>query len=160
MSQNTFYHGKKLVLVVLDYNKKCKDSKGCRSDRVVIKCACCKPKRGIQNFHGHLNEYKLVICPVHLPGQNIFCPGRNQICLSQNNFVNDKILFVHDKNFVHSLKINFALRKLVWGHGQNFCPRQKIFCHEQKLICLGQIWFCPRQKIFCPGRWTGHKGKI
>ena len=71
------------------------------------------------------------LCPVHLPRQNIFCPGQNQICPRQNNFVNDKIFFVHDKNFVHSLKIIFALRKLVWSHGQNFCPGQKIFCHGQ-----------------------------
>ena len=70
-------------------------------------------------------------CPVHLPGQNIFCPGQNQICPRQNNFVIDKIYFVHDKNFVHSLKIIFALGKLVWSHGQNFCPGQKIFCPRQ-----------------------------
>ena len=72
-----------------------------------------------------------LICPVHLPGQNIFCRGQNQICPRQNNFVNDKVFFVHYKNFVHRLKIIFALRKLVWNHGQNFCPGQKIFCHRQ-----------------------------
>ena len=57
--------------------------------------------------------YDIELCPVHLPGQNIFCPGQNQICPRQNDFVHDKIFFVHDKNFVHSLKIIFALRKLV-----------------------------------------------
>ena len=43
-----------------------------------------------------------VLCPVHLPVQNIFCPGQNQICPRQSNFFNDKIFFVHDKHFVHS----------------------------------------------------------
>ena len=43
-------------------------------------------------------------CPVHLPGQNIFCPGQNQICPRQINFVHDKIFFVWDKNFVHGFK--------------------------------------------------------
>ena len=33
------------------------------------------------------------LCPVHLPGQNIFCPGQNQIYPKQNNFVNDKIFW-------------------------------------------------------------------
>ena len=64
------------------------------------------------------------ICPVHLPGQNIFCLGQNQICTRQNNFVQDKIFFVQDKNFVHSLEIIFAFGKLVSSHGQIFCPRQ------------------------------------
>ena len=67
---------------------------------------------GLLGLSSILGTFSL-FCPVHLPGQNIFCPGQNQICLRQNNFVNDKIFFVHDKNFVHSLKIIFALRKLV-----------------------------------------------
>ena len=44
------------------------------------------------------------LCPVHLPGQNVFCPGQNQICPRQINFVHDKIFFVQDKNFVHGSK--------------------------------------------------------
>ena len=70
-------------------------------------------------------------CPVHLPGQNIFCLGQNQICPRQNKFVQDKIYFVQDKNFVHGLKIIFVLGKLVSSNGQNFCPGQKIFCPGQ-----------------------------
>ena len=26
---------------------------------------------------------ELIICPVHLPGQNIFCPGQNDFCLDK-----------------------------------------------------------------------------
>ena len=64
------------------------------------------------------SDSKGMICPVHLPEQNIFCPGQNQICPRQINFVSDKIFFVDDKNFVHSLKIIIALRKLFSSHGQ------------------------------------------
>ena len=87
-----------------------------------------------QNFEfseSYEQVFFFTLCPVHLPRQNIFCLGQNQICPRQNDFVNDKIFFVHDKNFVHSLEIIFALRKLVSSHGQNFCPGQKIFCHGQ-----------------------------
>ena len=47
---------------------------------------------------------KVILCPVHLPGQKDFCLGQNQICLPQNNFAQDKIFFVQDKNFVHGMK--------------------------------------------------------
>ena len=70
-------------------------------------------------------------CPVHLPGQNIFCPGQNQICPRQINFVHDKIFFVQDKNFVHGLKQVSSKQKWFLSCGQNFCHGQKIFCHWQ-----------------------------
>ena len=34
-----------------------------------------------------------ILCPVHLPEQNIFCPGQNQICPRQNDFVQDNTFF-------------------------------------------------------------------
>ena len=71
------------------------------------------------------------LCPVHLPGQNIFCPGQNQICPRQINFVHDKIFFVRDKNFVHGFKQVSSKQKWFLSCGQNFCHGQKIFCHWQ-----------------------------
>ena len=94
-------------------------------------------------------DYNLDTCPVHLPGQIIFCLGQNQICPIQNKFVKDKIFFVQDKNFVHGLKIIFAFGKLVSCHGQNFCLGQKIFCP-------GQNYFVLYKFDFVPDRWKGH----
>ena len=88
----------------------------------------------------------------HIPGPSArtkyFCPGQNQICPRQNNFVHDKIFFVHDKNFVHSLKIIFALRKLVSSHGQNLSPGQKIFCHGQNYYVWDKSDFVQDKKYF------------
>ena len=40
------------------------------------------------------------LCPVHLPGQNIFCPGQNTFCTGQNNFCPRQNIFVPDKTFL------------------------------------------------------------
>ena len=96
-----------------------------------------------------------MFCPVHLPGQNIFFPGQNQICPRQNDFVNDKIFFVHDKNFVHSLKIIFALGKLISSHGQNFCPGQKIFCPRQNYFVQDKSDFVLDEKHFVQANGQG-----
>ena len=34
------------------------------------------------------------LCPVHLPGQKIFCPGQNYSVLYKSDFVPDKKYFV------------------------------------------------------------------
>ena len=96
------------------------------------------------------------LCPVHLPGQNIFCLGQNQICPRQNKFVWDKIYFVQDKNFVHGLKIIFVLGKLVSSNGQNFCPGQKIFCPGQNYFILDKSDFVLDKNYFV---WADGQGK-
>ena len=104
-----------------------------------------------------LSKYQLLLqnvfqktdyCPVHLPGQIIFCLGQNQICPIQNKFVKDKIFFVQDKNFVHGLKIIFAFGKLVSCHGQNFCLGQKIFCPGQNYFVEDKSDFVPDKNLF------------
>ena len=52
-----------------------------------------------------VRDKKDIICPVHLPGQNIFCPGQNQICPRQNDFVNDKIILSMTKYSLSMTKI-------------------------------------------------------
>ena len=95
-----------------------------------------------------LKVIKVNICPIHLPGQIIFCLGQNQICPIQNKFVKDKIFFVQDKNFVHGLKIIFAFGKLVSCHGQNFCLGQKIFCPGQNYFVKDKSDFVPDKNLF------------
>ena len=80
----------------------------------------------------HIWNMKTSFCPVHLPGQNIFCPGQNQICPRQINFVHEKIFFVWDKDFVHGFKQVSSKQKWFLSCGQNFCHGQKMFCHWQK----------------------------
>ena len=64
------------------------------------------------------------LCPVHLPGQNLFCLGQNLICPRQNDFVQDNIFF---------------------------CPRQK-FCPQLKNhFCSGETHFKPWTKFLS---WT------
>ena len=57
------------------------------------------------NFLMRGKNQKANKCPVHLPGQNIFCSGQNQICPRQNNFVNDKIILSMTKYSLSMTKI-------------------------------------------------------
>ena len=87
-------------------------------------------------------------CPVHLPGQIIFCLEQNQICPIQNKFVKEKIFFVQDKNFVYGLKIIFAYGKFISCHGQNFCLGQKIFWLGQNYFVEDNSDFVPDKNLF------------
>ena len=76
---------------------------------------------------GHTVSHRLVggQCPVHLPGQNIFCPGQNIFCPGQNFFVPDKIIFVPDKiTFVPGLKAHICLGK---GQKISFSFHKQIY---------------------------------
>ena len=53
------------------------------------------------------------LCPVHLPGQNIFCPGQNIFCTGQNNFCLRQNIFVPDKIFCPRLKSSYLLGKRI-----------------------------------------------
>ena len=67
---------------------------------------------------------KNALCPVHMPGQNVFCLGQNQICPRKNDFVQDNTFF---------------------------CPRQK-FCPQLKNhFCFGETHFKPWTKFLT---WT------
>ena len=62
-------------------------------------------------------------CPVHLPGQNIFCTGQNNFCPRQN-------IFVPDKNFCPRLKSSYLLGKRIENDfklWRNFFPWLKSY---------------------------------
>ena len=105
-------------------------------------------------------------CPVHLPGQNIFCPIQNQICPRQNNFVNDKIficpvhlprqnIFCPGQNQICPRQNNFVNDRIFLVHKNFFVHSLKIisalrklgwshgqnFCHGQKILCHWQNYF-------------------
>ena len=88
----------------------------------------------------HIWNMKTSFCPVHLPGQNIFCPGQNQICPRQINFVHDKMFFVRDKNFVRYKNLVHGLKQV--------SPKQKWFLSYWQNFCLGQINVCLGQNYF------------
>ena len=68
--------------------------------------------------------FYLLLIPVHLPGQNIFCQGQNIFCTGQNNFCPRQNIFVPDKNFCPKLKSTFLLVK--WMEN-NFLAMEKNF---------------------------------
>ena len=103
----------------------------------------------LTNFHYDRTEINIIkqywisdLCPVHLPGQNIFCPWQNIFCPRQK--------------FCPWLEISFLKAKMIFKLWTKFLSWTKNVLSWTKLFCLGQIWFCPGQKIFCLGRWTGH----
>ena len=77
------------------------------------------------------------LCPVHLPGQNIFCPGQNIFCpgqnifcTGQNNFCPRQNIFVPDKNFCPRLKSSYLLGKRIENDfklWRNFFPWLKSY---------------------------------
>ena len=99
---------------------------------------------------------KWILCPVHLPIQNIFCLGQNQTCPRRNNFVQDKTFFCPGQKLCPLLETSFPNTKMIFKPWTKFLSSTKCILSQTNLFCLGQIWFCPRQKIFCPGRWTVH----
>ena len=76
----------------------------------------------------------LLLCLVHLSGQNIFSPGQNQICQRQNYFLQDKTCFSKKKLIKNNFwfwetlfkpwTIIFVLEK------SNFVPDKNILCEQ------------------------------
>ena len=92
------------------------------------------------------------LCPVHLPGKNIFCPGQNIFCTGQNNFCPRQNIFVLDKNFCPRLKSSYLLGKRIENDfklWRNFFPWLKSYFPS---ISQAKMYFLAQDKIFCPGQ--------
>ena len=98
------------------------------------------------------------ICPVHLPGQNIFCTRQNNFCPRQN-------IFVPDKKFCPKLKeyicIAFEMDgKWLFSYGKFFSTARNslfiLFPSKYEIFSLGQKNFVQDKKYFV---WADGQGK-